>query len=107
MYDAHVVGAGIAGLATACRLLAQRPSLRRAVVDNETRVAAHRSGHNSGVIHSGIYYRPGGAGLRTVLCSRPGELSDDFVIEEGPAVVNVFNAPPRRPLRPPWLSAKP
>lgn len=94
MYDAHVVGAGIAGLATACRLLAQRPSLRRAVVDNETRVAAHRSGHNSGVIHSGIYYRP-------------GELSDDFVIEEGPAVVNVFNAPPRRPLRPPWLSAKP
>lgn len=57
--DVVVVGAGIVGLATAFALLRQRPGVRLAVVDKESRPGAHQSGHNSGVIHSGIYYRPG------------------------------------------------
>ncbi len=54
-----VVGAGIVGLATARALLAQTPGLRVTVVDKEARIAAHQTGRNSNVVHSGIYYRPG------------------------------------------------
>jgi len=66
MTDVAVVGAGIVGLATALRLLEQRPGLDVVVVDQEDRVAAHQTGHNSGVIHAGIYYRPGS--LKARLC---------------------------------------
>ncbi|MCX2726037.1 L-2-hydroxyglutarate oxidase [Thermomicrobium sp. 4228-Ro] len=59
MYDVIVIGAGIVGLATAREILQRRPRLRLAVLEKESRVAAHQSGHNSGVIHSGLYYRPG------------------------------------------------
>ncbi|SCA63114.1 L-2-hydroxyglutarate dehydrogenase, mitochondrial [Chlamydiales bacterium SCGC AG-110-P3] len=58
-YDVVVIGAGLIGLATALRLIEAQPRCRILVVDKELRVAAHQSGHNSGVIHSGIYYRPG------------------------------------------------
>ncbi|MBO0708858.1 MAG: L-2-hydroxyglutarate oxidase [Candidatus Dormibacteraeota bacterium] len=61
-----MVGAGIVGLATARELLRRRPRLRLAVLERETRIAAHQSGHNSGVIHSGIYYAPGS--LKARLC---------------------------------------
>jgi len=80
-YDAIVVGAGIVGLATAYRLLEAQPGLRLLVLDKEHRVAAHQTGHNSGVIHSGIYYRPGSlrarncvAGYRALLpfCEEQG-----------------------------------
>jgi L-2-hydroxyglutarate oxidase len=54
-----VVGAGIVGLAVAHRLLQDRPHATVTVLEKESRVGAHQSGHNSGVIHSGIYYRPG------------------------------------------------
>ena len=57
--DLAVVGAGIVGLATARELLSRRPGLRVAVLEREPEVAAHQSGHNSGVVHAGIYYRPG------------------------------------------------
>ena len=57
--DVVVVGAGIVGLATARAVQLGRPGLRVVVVDKEARPAAHQSGHNSGVIHAGIYYRPG------------------------------------------------
>jgi L-2-hydroxyglutarate oxidase LhgO len=57
--DVAVVGAGLVGLATAKALLEARPGLRLAVFDKEDRVAAHQSGHNSGVLHSGLYYEPG------------------------------------------------
>lgn len=66
IYDLVVVGAGIVGLAAARALLLRRPSLRLAVVDKETRVGAHQTGHNSGVIHSGVYYLPGT--LKARLC---------------------------------------
>jgi L-2-hydroxyglutarate oxidase len=57
--DVVVVGAGILGLATARALLTTRPELSVAVLEKEERLAVHQSGHNSGVIHSGIYYEPG------------------------------------------------
>lgn len=53
-----IIGGGIVGLATAWRLLEARPDLRVIVVEKEGEVASHQTGHNSGVIHSGIYYRP-------------------------------------------------
>ena len=58
-YDVVVVGGGIVGLATARALLSTRPELRLLVVEKETRLATHQTGRNSGVLHSGIYYRPG------------------------------------------------
>src|SRR5712692_12077739 len=64
--DIVVVGAGILGLATARELLGRWPKLRLTVLDKEPRIAVHQSGHNSGVIHSGIYYAPGS--LKARLC---------------------------------------
>ena len=59
VYDVAVVGAGIVGLASARELLSRGPGLSLAVIDKEPRIGAHQTGHNSGVIHSGIYYAPG------------------------------------------------
>ena len=61
-----IIGAGIVGLATGLQLLRARPGLRVSVIEKEDRVSAHQSGHNSGVIHSGVYYKPGS--LRAVNC---------------------------------------
>src|ERR1700742_1350961 len=57
--DLLVIGAGIVGLATALQTSQRCPDLRIIVVDKEDRVAAHQTGHNSGVIHSGLYYKTG------------------------------------------------
>lgn len=57
--DVAVVGAGIVGLAAAREWLRRRPGTRLIVLDKEPEIAQHQSGHNSGVIHSGIYYAPG------------------------------------------------
>jgi len=65
-YDVVVVGAGIIGLASAMRLLERHPGLRLAVVDKEPEIARHQSGHNSGVLHRGMYYAPGS--LKARLC---------------------------------------
>ncbi len=64
-YDLVIVGGGIVGLATALAATERFPALRLAVLEKEPRVAAHQTGHNSGVIHSGIYYKPGSAKART------------------------------------------
>ncbi len=64
--DVVVVGAGIVGLAVAREILGRWPRLKLAVVDKEQQIAAHQSGHNSGVIHSGLYYAPGS--LKARLC---------------------------------------
>jgi L-2-hydroxyglutarate oxidase len=64
--DLAVVGAGILGLAVARELLLRDPGLRVRVVEREDRVAAHQTGHNSGVVHAGIYYAPGS--LKARLC---------------------------------------
>src|SRR5512142_624142 len=57
-YDVAVVGAGLVGLATARELLIRQPRLRVVVLEKEPVLASQQSGHNSGVIHSGIYYTP-------------------------------------------------
>src|SRR4051812_27019255 len=64
--DVVVVGAGILGLATARELLARRPGSRVVVLEREDEVGFHQTGHNSGVIHAGIYYAPGS--LKAKLC---------------------------------------
>ena len=58
-YDIAIVGGGIIGLSTAMHLSARVPRWRVAVLEKESGLATHQTGHNSGVIHSGIYYRPG------------------------------------------------
>ncbi len=67
-YDVAVVGAGIVGLAVAREVLARRPDARVIVVDKQASVAQHQTGHNSGVIHAGVYYSPGS--LKARLCVR-------------------------------------
>jgi len=79
--DVAIIGGGIVGLATAWRLQQRHPGLRVIVVEKESGVAAHQSGHNSGVLHSGIYYRPGS--LRATNC-RAGKLAmQEFCQEHG------------------------
>lgn len=59
IYDYIVVGAGLVGLSTAYKLKLQCPDSRILILEKENEVCQHQSGHNSGVIHSGIYYKPG------------------------------------------------
>jgi (S)-2-hydroxyglutarate dehydrogenase len=65
-YDLVVIGAGILGLAVSRELLRRYPRLRLAVLDKEPNIGQHQTGHNSGVLHSGIYYAPGS--LKARLC---------------------------------------
>lgn len=58
-YDITIIGGGIVGLATALHLKQKQPQLKVAVIEKEGGVARHQTGNNSGVIHSGIYYKPG------------------------------------------------
>lgn len=64
--DLAIIGGGIVGLATAVALTEGHPRARLVVLDKEPRIAGHQTGHNSGVIHSGIYYKPGS--LKARLC---------------------------------------
>ncbi len=59
MYHATIIGAGIVGLATAHAIMNQQPDTKLAILEKESDVALHQTGHNSGVMHSGIYYQPG------------------------------------------------
>ncbi len=67
IYDIAIVGGGIVGLATGRELLRRHPSLRLIDLEKEDTVSKHQTGHNSGVIHSGIYYTPGS--LKAKLCT--------------------------------------
>ncbi len=58
-YDVIIVGGGIVGLATSYRLLEARPQTRLLLLEKESKLAAHQTGNNSGVLHSGLYYKPG------------------------------------------------
>jgi L-2-hydroxyglutarate oxidase len=60
-FDVTIVGGGIVGLATACRLLEAKPNLKLLLLEKESKLAAHQTGNNSGVLHSGLYYKPGSA----------------------------------------------
>ncbi|NKY59599.1 L-2-hydroxyglutarate oxidase [Nocardia flavorosea] len=76
-----VVGAGIVGLAVAREIGRRRPGDRVVVLEKEDRVAAHQTGHNSGVVHAGIYYQPGS--LKAVLCARGRAMLRDYCAERG------------------------
>jgi len=80
-YDVVIVGAGIVGLATARQLLQARPELRLAILEKEAEIAAHQSGRNSGVLHSGIYYPPGSLKARTAIAGRKAMLA--YCSEQG------------------------
>ena len=75
-YDLAVVGAGIVGLAVARELLSRRPGSKLIVIDKQASVAYHQTGHNSGVIHSGVYYQPGS--LKARLCVEGARLMYEF-----------------------------
>jgi L-2-hydroxyglutarate oxidase len=68
--DVAVIGGGIVGTATAMALLERHPGLEVTVLEKEDRLAVHQTGHNSGVIHSGLYYKPGSLKSRTCISGR-------------------------------------
>ncbi|HEX7361566.1 MAG TPA: L-2-hydroxyglutarate oxidase [Bryobacteraceae bacterium] len=80
-YDYCVIGGGIVGLATAMELIRKRPGASLLLLEKEHRLAAHQTGHNSGVIHSGIYYAPGS--LKADLCRRGARATKDFCADQG------------------------
>lgn len=80
-YDVVIIGGGIVGLAVAREITRRFPRLGLAVLEKEARVGAHQSGHNSGVIHSGVYYKPGSIKART--CVPGAAAMVDFCREHG------------------------
>ena len=69
-FDLIVVGGGIVGTATALALTRAYPGLKLAILEKEDHLAAHQTGHNSGVIHSGLYYRPGSLKAQNCVAGR-------------------------------------
>jgi L-2-hydroxyglutarate oxidase len=69
-FDVIIIGGGIVGLATAYKLSLRYPQIHIAVLEKEPSLASHQTGHNSGVIHSGIYYKPGSAKAKTCVQGR-------------------------------------
>ena len=80
-YDVAVVGAGIIGLATGMRLVQTFPGRSVVVLEKEPEVARHQTGHNSGVIHAGIYYSPGSQ--KANFCAEGGAMLRHFCDERG------------------------
>lgn len=79
-HDVIIVGGGIVGLATAYKLLLSNPLLKLLVIEKEKEVAQHQTGNNSGVIHSGLYYKPGS--LKAINCIHGYQLLIDFCREQ-------------------------
>ncbi len=75
-YDIAIIGGGIVGLATAYQLLTLKPDLELVVLEKESHAAAHQTGHNSGVIHSGLYYKPGS--LKAINCIKGYKMLLEF-----------------------------
>jgi L-2-hydroxyglutarate oxidase len=80
-YDVTVIGAGIVGLASAMKMAERFPRLRLLVLEKESEIARHQTGHNSGVIHGGIYYKPGSLKAETCVTGRRALL--DFCERNG------------------------
>ena len=80
-YDLAIIGGGIVGLATARALLERAPGARLVILEKEPKLAAHQTGHNSGVIHSGIYYKPGSH--KAKLCVEGKTLMYEFCAKHG------------------------
>ena len=81
IFDYCVIGGGIVGLATAMRLLENRPGSSLILIEKEDALGKHQTGHNSGVIHAGIYYPPGS--LKAELCRKGAEATKAFCAENG------------------------
>lgn len=79
--DVAVIGGGIVGLATAHAVMEAHPELEVVVIEKEERVATHQTGRNSGVVHSGIYYRPGS--LKAKLCREGAVALKVFCLQNG------------------------
>jgi L-2-hydroxyglutarate oxidase len=69
-YDLTIIGGGILGLATALKVTAAHPNIRLLILEKEAGIARHQTGNNSGVIHSGLYYRPGSLKARSCVTGR-------------------------------------
>jgi L-2-hydroxyglutarate oxidase len=80
-YDIIVIGGGIVGLSVAREVTRQFPRLRLALVEKEARVGTHQTGHNSGVIHSGVYYKPGS--MKARMCVEGAAAMVEFCREHG------------------------
>jgi L-2-hydroxyglutarate oxidase LhgO len=80
-YKVVIIGGGVVGLGVALEITRRFPRLRLLVLEKEDRVARHQSGHNSGVIHSGIYYKPGS--LKARLCVAGAAAMVEFCREHG------------------------
>jgi L-2-hydroxyglutarate oxidase LhgO len=80
-FDIGIIGGGIVGLATAYEISRRHPGLSLIVLEKESALAHHQTGHNSGVIHSGVYYKPGSAKARN--CTRGSGLLRRFCEENG------------------------
>src|SRR6478735_1283052 len=78
--DVAIIGGGIVGLATAYRLLERFPGRKVTILEKEREVAQHQTGHNSGVLHSGIYYKPGS--LRASNCREGKRAMEEFCQKE-------------------------
>ena len=85
-YDIAIIGGGIVGLATAHVISERFPRVRLVILDKESKLAAHQTGHNSGVIHSGIYYKPGS--YKATQCSEGKQLMRAFCEGHGIKVVD-------------------
>jgi (S)-2-hydroxyglutarate dehydrogenase len=81
--DVVIVGGGIVGLATGADLIQRFPGLKLLVLEKESEVGLHQTGHNSGVIHSGIYYKPGS--IKATTCRLGKTLVEQFCREHGVA----------------------
>jgi L-2-hydroxyglutarate oxidase len=80
-YDFCIVGGGIVGLATAREILKRRPGASLVLLEKEADFATHQTGHNSGVIHAGVYYAPGS--LKARLCRAGNQQTKQFCAEHG------------------------
>ncbi|MEV0249733.1 L-2-hydroxyglutarate oxidase [Nocardia sp. NPDC050712] len=80
-YDYCVLGGGIVGVATAYEILRREPGSTLVLLEKSGALATHQTGHNSGVIHSGIYYEPGS--LKAELCRRGAQWTKDFAAAQG------------------------
>ncbi|XP_006899281.1 PREDICTED: l-2-hydroxyglutarate dehydrogenase, mitochondrial [Elephantulus edwardii] len=80
-FDLVVIGGGIVGLASARALIRRHPALSIGLLEKENKLAVHQTGHNSGVIHSGIYYKP--ASLKAKLCVQGASLLYEYCDKKG------------------------
>ena len=76
--DLAIIWGGIVGCATALALSARNPGLKIVLFEKEPHLAAHQTGHNSGVIHAGLYYRPGSLKAATCTADRAGKGSAKY-----------------------------